>query len=419
MSTRNRLLCLTVAWSICCCLSTRLFAQGPGAVLPGTPGYTFAFDEHGNSLLNGGPNPFLVQPIANGGINYYLPFPVVQGYVLVSNSADVSTANTTGDSDLMFFFNTTLGGQTVGVMNFSSLIDDNDPQTDLADVTTLNFIQPVVHIGELGGEGFNVFKWTPDPANNFGAVYNGVSDGTLVPEPATLVLSGLGVLPLAMLAWRRRRRGRASIQTALFGPAVIALLLVNQSRTALAQAPGPGATLPGVVGFTLTFDEQGNSLLNGGANPNPVTFIAGGGVLFQLPGAVVPGDVLVFNPQDSFAGGHSDRITFSNVVNAAGRTDFMLYESLIDESTGADDPADVPSFPLTSTFVVQEFGPEGNNGFVWPPDPNNAAGAVYNGISDGLVPEPASIVLGGLGMLPLVGLAWRQRRRALARAVLR
>jgi PEP-CTERM motif len=210
MSSRNRLLCLTVAWSICCCLSTRLFAQGPGAVLPGTPGYTFAFDEHGNSLFNGGPNPFLVQPIANGGINYYLPFPVVQGYVLVNNSADVSNTNIPGDSDLMFFFNTTLGGQTVGVMNFSSLIDDNDPQTDLADVTALNFLQPVTQIGEFGGEGFNTFQWIPDPNNASGAVYNGISDGSLVPEPSTIVLGGLGTISLFAMGWcHRRSRGDA------------------------------------------------------------------------------------------------------------------------------------------------------------------------------------------------------------------
>jgi len=177
-------------------------------------------------------------------------------------------------------------------------------------------------------------------------------------------------------------------------------------------AQGPGATLAGVPGFTLIFDEQGNSRLNGGLNPNPVTFIPGGGIQFQLPGAVVPGDVLVFNPLDQFAGGHSDRITFSNITNAGVRTDFMLYESLIDESTGADNLADVASFPITSTFVANEIGPEGNNGFTWIPDPNNTAGAVYNGISDGVVPEPATIVLGGLGMISFVVMGWRRQRRA-------
>jgi len=197
----------------CLAATTSVLAQGPGAVLPGSAGFTLTFDENGNSLLNGGPNPNLVQPIAGGGINFYLPVPVVQGYVLATDPVDITTANPTGVSDLMVFFNTTLAsGQTVGVMNFGSLIDDNSPP-DLADVNVFNFPQPVITISETGPEGSNGFTWVPDPPNAAGAVYNGISDGVVAPEPSTIVLGGLGMISLVVMGWRHRRRDTALIRS--------------------------------------------------------------------------------------------------------------------------------------------------------------------------------------------------------------
>jgi hypothetical protein len=186
--------------------STRIaFAQGPGSVAPGSVGFTLSFDEFGNSLLNGGPNPNPVVPIAGGGLNFFLPSQVIPGAVLVSAAFDVSSANPNGLSDLMIFSNTVLAsGQTVGVLTYESLIDPFDPLLP-ADVPVLQFPVPVTVILEVGTEaGINGFNWVPDPGNLAGAVYNGLSDGKLTPEPSTFVLGGLGLACWAAVAYRRR-----------------------------------------------------------------------------------------------------------------------------------------------------------------------------------------------------------------------
>ena len=148
MTTRIRVLIVAAIAATCYLVSPlSVNAQGPGAAAPGSVGFTLQFDENGNSLLNGGPNPFPVVPLAGGGINFYLPVPVVQGYVLVTSSVDVDPAHPSGDSDLMVFFNVPLpSGQMQGVMNYASLIDPGDP-LQLADVNAFTFPQPVTTIG--------------------------------------------------------------------------------------------------------------------------------------------------------------------------------------------------------------------------------------------------------------------------------
>jgi hypothetical protein len=238
--------------------------------------------------------------------------------------------------------------------------------------------------------------------------FNQLSDFAhfVTPEPSAIGMAGVGLIAFAAMAYRRRRSRRGAIGL------LVILLACASAKTAFAQAPG--TPLPGTPGFTLTFDERGNTLLNGGPNPNQVVLIGGGGIDIYLPSPVVPGDVLVFNPNDQspLAGGHSDLLTFFNLNNAVGQTGVLYFQSLIDETTGPDDPADVSSFPTTSQFVVQEFGPEGNNKFLWVPDPTNPFGAAYNGYSDGVLPEPSTFVLGGLALLGLAAVAYRRRRLA-------
>jgi hypothetical protein len=187
-------------------------------------------------------------------------------------------------------------------------------------------------------------------------------------------------------------------------------LACGSANFALAQPPGPGSSVAGTPGFTFTFDESGDSLLNGGPNPLPVVPLPGGGIEFFLPGPVVPGDVLVRGLSDISPAnnGVSDLLSFSNNTANQG---ILSYFSLIDDSSPPD-LADVPSFNLNAQFGVTEFGPEGFNQFQWIPDPNNPFGSIYNGVSDGLVPEPSTFILGGLGLISLFLIGRRRRSPA-------
>ena len=71
-------------------------------------------------------------------------------------------------------------------------------------------------------------------------------------------------------------------------------------------------------------------------------------------------------------------------------------------------PADVASFPTADVTVRdEELGPEGNNQFIY-----QTSGAIYYGMSDGSIPEPA-----GLGLLAMGWLILPHRRsRAAAEA---
>ncbi len=257
-------------------------------------------------------------------------------------------------------------------------------------------------------------------------------------------------------------------------------LACGSANIALAQAPGPGSSVPGTPGFTFTFDEAGTSLLNGGPNPLPVVPIPGGGIQYFLPVPVIPGDVLVkgssdistiaytdlvINPVDAtkvtsaahpfglqdvggtllITGGTGFTIQVATIASVSGNVatlgaaagtvgatggvsqlttvgisdllsftnntanqGILSYFSLIDDSSPPD-LADVSAFNVNTPFSVTEFGPEGLNQLQWIPDPNNPFGAIYNGVSDGVVPEPSTFVLGGLGLIALFLIGRRRR----------
>ena len=188
--------------SMLACGSARFaIAQQIGEPIAGVPPFQLDFDETGASLLNGLPNPNQVTFVSGGGIQFYLPGIVQPGQILISSTIDVDPNNPQGDSDLLTFTNGPgLNGAVTGIMLFESLIDPNDPLL-AADVTQLNYLVPILTIPEIGPEGANGFSYAVP-----GAIYNGISDGYLVPEPSTYVLGGFGALCLAAVACRRRSR---------------------------------------------------------------------------------------------------------------------------------------------------------------------------------------------------------------------
>ena len=175
------------------------FGQAIGQPIAAVPPFQLDFDETGASLLNGGFNPNQITFVAGGGIQFYLPGIVQPGQVLINSSVDVDPLNPSGDSDLLTFSNGPgLNGALTGIMLYESLIDPFDPLL-AADVPRLNILAPVVVIPEVGPEGANGFSYVVP-----GAIYNGISDGFMVPEPSTFVMGGFGLLSLFVLAFRRR-----------------------------------------------------------------------------------------------------------------------------------------------------------------------------------------------------------------------
>ncbi len=205
-------------------------------------------------------------------------------------------------------------------------------------------------------------------------------------------------------------------RTLAIGVSILSALALVPAHIAFAQSPG--LPLPGTPDFTLKFDEQGNNLFQfinppfgSMVLPTQPTAI---GLEFLLPGPVFPGDVLVTNPTiDTSTNGNTDLLSFFDRPNTAGTLDHvMLYQSLIDDVLDPKDLADVPFFTFVNAAVPPSFasetGAEGNNQFFW--TPVLSTGTVYNGISDGTIPEPSTMVLGSLGLLSLAALAYRRSR---------
>jgi hypothetical protein len=167
-------------------------------------------------------------------------------------------------------------------------------------------------------------------------------------------------------------------------------------HTAAAQ-PDPAVT-------SVTVDENGNGIgtLGGGflaQDPGPDGRLA---LTYNLPFAGSQGDVL------SIAADSGDIIRFN------GNGTLIFYS---DFRGGVDALGDTPSpaaFYLANLVPVTEVGPEGNNGFFYTPtagQPGSVPGAVvvYHLVSDGTVPEPATLTLLGLG---LAGLGFSRRRKS-------
>jgi hypothetical protein len=144
----------------------------------------------------------------------------------------------------------------------------------------------------------------------------------------------------------------------------------------------------------LTFDENGNGAFGPGIiQPDPGPGGLPAVMTYRLPFAGVPGDVLL----------HDGALTapFLDVVRFNGNGTLLFYS---DNTDGLDAPADTPG-PPTALYPNQvhllEVGPEGNDGVFYTPGPNDPGFdpslPTYHLISDGTVPEPASISLLAVG----------------------
>jgi hypothetical protein len=178
---------------------------------------------------------------------------------------------------------------------------------------------------------------------------------------------------------------------------------------------------------TITVDENGSGLFtntNGFISPLPFTTALldpgpgglPGALTYDLlnPPLLTAGDLRILEPGTT--GVLSDLIRFNpNQPTPSGFGTLVFYS---DNSDGKDSLADIgfPTALYTNTLTVTEVGPEGNNGFSYTPtsgQPGFVAGAggpvTFVIRSDVAVPEPASIVLGGIGIA--IGLAYACVRR--------
>jgi hypothetical protein len=155
--------------------------------------------------------------------------------------------------------------------------------------------------------------------------------------------------------------------------------------------------------FAFTIDEFGGprTSLPFTIGPDPSGGVVGPVLIYTLPFAVVPGDVILTEP-GQVPPLTSDVIRFWNPAGI-NQSEIIFYSDF-----SAADPADAPAdvgLPgqLFNPITIQEVGPEGNNGAIYnaiPGMPGSTSAPVqYNIISD--VPEPSSValLLSGVGLL--------------------
>jgi hypothetical protein len=156
---------------------------------------------------------------------------------------------------------------------------------------------------------------------------------------------------------------------------------------------------------TFTIDEFGGPLtgLPSTIGPDPSGGVLGPVLIYTLPFAVTPGDVILSEP------GQTPPLT-SDVIRFWNPAGINQSEIIFYSDFSATDPADAPAdvglpAQLFNPITITEVGPEGNNGAVYLATPglpgSTSAPIQYNIISDTPVPEPGTgaLLLSGVGVL--------------------
>jgi hypothetical protein len=185
------------------------------------------------------------------------------------------------------------------------------------------------------------------------------------------------------------------------------------------------ATNTGLGQTNIFVDEFGNGIfspipttsvpLGFTVGPDPTGGVSGNVLIYTLPFEVLPGDIGLVEPGAPVGSGPSDLLRFFTPTGAANSE--LIFYSDISPGDPPDSPADsgLPTSP--NAILVDESGPEGNNGVVFA-SVNNAPGVgpfgsevIYHIASD--VPEPGTValLLAGAG----VGLGVQRFRRTVGR----
>ncbi len=158
-------------------------------------------DEYGNGTLGSNALTSGLALDTNSGMTtivYTLPFPAVAGDVVLRNN----------DGTVSDFYRFD-GGFNLFVFSDK---DPSEPNPSLADVGfPATFLSLMVSFPETGSEitgptglfGYNPGFNNPG-ANTAGAIYNFISDPTVVPEPSSLALLAGGLGVFGQRFWRRR-----------------------------------------------------------------------------------------------------------------------------------------------------------------------------------------------------------------------